>query len=124
MSQGKQHEPTEKTRQYVIEHVSYLNETVEQIADGLGLSKVTLYKYYEDELKNGKPLKVIQCANNMFRLAASEDESIAFKANAFLLKTLGRWRETDNKDIDDMQKGLQVVSDEIAQLRASYQKEY
>lgn len=119
-----EHVPTEKTREYVVEHMAYLNETVEQIADGLGISKTTFYKYYGEEAKHGKPKKVRWCANNMFRLAASEDENIAFKANAFLLKTLGKWRETDNKDIEDMQKAVQGVTNEIAQLRASYQREF
>lgn len=124
MSQGKKHRPTKETREYVVEHVAYLNETVEQIADGLGISKTTLYKYYDEETKNGKPKKVIWLANNMFRLAGSEDENVAFKATAFLLKTLGRWRETDNKDMEDMQKALQGVTNEVAQIRAGYQKEY
>ncbi len=95
---SKPHEPTDKTRAEVGALTSFGN-TQEQIADHIGISVDTLYKYYKDELENSVVRANAKVAAKLFR-KATEGEDLT--AMIFWLKTRGKWRETsESKNLND-----------------------
>tara|TARA_Y100001937_G_scaffold54217_1_gene74788 strand:+ start:1911 stop:2333 length:423 start_codon:yes stop_codon:yes gene_type:complete len=78
----------------IVHRLSGLGITHDQICDMLRISKPTLYKYYNEELKLGKADATVQVAENLFRIACGNDKN-ALTAMIFWLKTQAKWKETD-----------------------------
>jgi hypothetical protein len=120
----EKHEPTKELRHYVQEQIAYNASTHEQIWLHLGISKTTFYKYYKEEADNSKPILICEAANVLRKQLRSENEKIQQTAAMFILKTQGGWRETDNKELQDMNKAVLEVTREMAELREKYVREY
>ena len=72
----------------------------EQICSILNISKPTLYKYYSEELTQGKATANAKVAENLFKIATSTGKG-AVTAAIFWLKTQARWTETQVLEITD-----------------------
>jgi len=94
MAQGKQHIPTEATKEQV-KRLSALGCPHEDIATRLKISADTLVKYYKDELDEGRIDANAAIAGTLFSQAKKGNTAAAI----FWLKTRARWKETSAHEI-------------------------
>ncbi len=95
------HVPNQKTRDAVREG-SANGMTQEQIAAFMGISHMTLRKYYLPELKLAEYEYVQKAAKKLLQIATADDrETIGqqLAASIFILKTRGGWREVNRTEI-------------------------
>jgi hypothetical protein len=90
----KAHKPTKETRQRVRE-VSGLGLPHEQIGALLGISDVTLRKYYDDDLQMGKAQASAKIADTLFNKAQNGDTT----AMIWWTKAQMRWSETVRQEL-------------------------
>lgn len=91
----------------MVRSLSGLGITQDQICSILGISRNTLTKYYEDELKVGKAQANSKVAENLFRIATSSTHG-SVTAAIFWLKCQAGWKDTNtieviNADSDEKQ---------------------
>ena len=85
----------------MIKQLSGIGVTHDMICSNAGISKPTLYKYYDEELKLGKAQSTVTVANNLFRMATGHGKE-ALTASIFWLKTQAGWKETDVVEINNV----------------------
>ena len=56
----------------MVKQLSGIGVTHDMICSIAGISKPTLYKYYDEELKLGKAQSTVTVANNLFRMATGD----------------------------------------------------
>lgn len=88
------YEPTERDRKLVGLSVA-LGGTQEQIAATLGISSMTLRKYYKKELEHGLYDANLAIGTRLFKKAMDGDTTSCI----FWLKCRGGWRETDRLEV-------------------------
>ena len=88
----KPYEATDEKRA-MAEKMAGLGIPQDQIAMVMGISDVTLRKYYRDQLDVGVAKANSLVAQNLFNIATSK-ETGAVAAGIFWMKTRGGWRET------------------------------
>lgn len=96
------HQPTEKLRGKVEALVSF-GLPHKDIAKEIGISHETLYKYYRDELDNGKVKACAKVAQTLYRLAIGDPKNGVPPDRAscmFWLKTQAGWRETNRLELE------------------------
>jgi hypothetical protein len=104
------HKPTDITRANVKE-LSAFGITHEHIARRLKITVDTLVKHYGDELEDGRIEVVVGAANALYHQAV---DMMIPASTMFLLKTRGRWRETDdsnNKIVIEVKGALPIDDD-------------
>jgi|TARA_A100001201_G_C4042937_1_gene187271 hypothetical protein len=84
----------------LINQLSGLGITHQQICDIVKISKPTLYKYYNDELQEGKAQANAKIAQNLFKIATGSGRE-AVTACIFWLKTQAHWKETNVIEVND-----------------------
>tara|TARA_X000001388_G_scaffold23803_2_gene16283 strand:- start:1961 stop:2344 length:384 start_codon:yes stop_codon:yes gene_type:complete len=84
----------------IVKKASGMGLPHDQICSLLGISKPTLYKYYQEELREGKATANFQVANNLFKIATSESNG-AVTAGIFWLKTQAGWKEHNVIEVTD-----------------------
>ena len=72
--------------------------THDQIAKIIGISDETLRKYYNEELETSEAKMTAQVAQNLYSIATSKGPG-AVPSAIFWMKTRGKWRETDRREI-------------------------
>jgi|TARA_Y100000004_G_C8936352_1_gene422270 virulence-associated protein VapD len=85
----------------MIKSLSGLGITHEQICAIVKISKPTLYKYYQEELQEGKANANAQVAKNLFKIATGSGRE-AVTASIFWLKTQAKWKETDVIEVNNV----------------------
>lgn len=83
--------PDDKTSKQV-SLMAGIGLTHDQIAKIMQVSDETLRKHYKKELETSKSLLNMQVANNLFRIATSNEKG-AVSAAIFWMKTRAGWRE-------------------------------
>ena len=91
------YEPTEKDRKIVQAMASY-GVPQEDIGRVIGVSHVTLRKYYQAELDNAAVQANAKVAETCFKMATSGKVPAS---TFFWLKTRAKWRETQNIGLVD-----------------------
>ena len=91
---NKTHKPTEATRQQARD-MAGLGLPHEQIGALIGISDVTLRKYYEDDLQMGKAQASARIADTLFNKAQSGDTT----AMIWWTKAQMRWSETVKQEL-------------------------
>jgi len=117
------HVPTDETKKIVAELAATPLDQ-EQIALRLSICSDTLRKYYSTELKVGLPTIVGKSMGVLNRALDDPDTKIALTAAIFILKTRGRFRETDDKTMEDIQKTLSEVKSKMDSLKEIHDREY
>jgi len=84
----------------MVQQLSGLGIPHEQICSILGISKPTLYKYYDAELIKGKATANAKISQNLFNIATGSGRE-AVTACIFWLKTQARWTEKQVLEIQD-----------------------
>lgn len=108
------HAPTEVTRAQVAALSSY-GVPHEDIAEFLGVHRLTLTKHYKNELHNGRILANAAVAKRLFKSATKEGNVTAM---IFWLKTRAGWR-----DRVDVTFGLEKLNNtELEQLEVLARK--
>ena len=105
---NRAHKPTQETRAKVRE-MAGLGLPHEQIGALIGISDVTLRKYYEHDLQMGKATASAQIADTLFNKAQGGDTT----AMIWWTKAQMRWSETvkqelTGKDGEQLLSGIQV----------------
>jgi len=90
------HVPTEKTRK-TVKKLCRVGYPQEDVAKVLKIAPKTLRKYYEDEIELSSLIATGKVANVLYKLCMEGNLS----AVTFWMKTRGKWRESDNKDIKE-----------------------
>ena len=85
----------------MVKQLSVIGITHDMICSIAGISKPTLYKYYDSELKLGKASSTATIANNLYRMATGTGRE-ALTASIFWLKTQAGWKETDVVEINNV----------------------
>tara|TARA_R110000803_G_scaffold209021_1_gene278158 strand:+ start:3362 stop:3745 length:384 start_codon:yes stop_codon:yes gene_type:complete len=85
----------------MVKQLSGIGITHDMICSIAGISKPTLYKYYDSELKLGKASSTATIANNLYRMATGTGRE-ALTASIFWLKTQANWKETDVIEINNV----------------------
>lgn len=88
------HQPTDDLRQLVV----WLKEggaTHKEVGKVLGISHKTLLTHYEKELEVGARELLGKVAKNIYQQALYGEGKEALTAQMFIMKTRGRWRETN-----------------------------
>jgi transcriptional regulator with XRE-family HTH domain len=85
----------------LVKQLSGYGLTQEQICSIVGISRPTLYKYYQDEMLKGKSEAHAQVAQNLFRIATGSGRE-AITASIFWLKTQAKWKETSVIEVDNV----------------------
>mgnify|MGYP003109041733 CR=1 FL=1 len=85
----------------MVKSLSGLGITHEQMCAIVKISRPTLYKYYQEELQEGKANANAQIARNLFKIATGSGRE-AVTACIFWLKTQAKWKETDVVEINDV----------------------
>jgi len=92
----EKHIPTDETRA-LVEQLSGMGTRHEDIAAYLGFgSKMTLYKYYKEELNLGAVKANTTIAQTLYQQAKDGNTT----ACMFWLKTRAGWRETQKLEVD------------------------
>jgi hypothetical protein len=116
MAQGKEHEPTDKTRSEVSALASF-GVPQEDIAAYIGISKPTLAKHYPDELAFSSIKANATVGKYLFSLASGQalkngaTHGDCKTAAMFWAKTRMGWRETNNLDVTT--NGKDILPTEI-----------
>lgn len=84
----------------MVTQLSGLGLPHEQICSILNISKPSLYKYYQEELLNGKATANAKISENLFKIATGTGRE-AVTACIFWLKTQARWTEKQVLEIQD-----------------------
>ena len=90
----------------MVKSLSGIGSTHDMICSIANISKPTLYKYYAEEIEQGKASSTAKVANNLYRMATGEGKE-ALTACIFWLKTQCNWTEkqvlevTDGSEQDD-----------------------
>ena len=105
----------EKSR--MVNQLSGLGIPHEQICSILKISRPTLYKYYEQELKQGKAQANAKVAQNLFNIATGTGRG-AVTAGIFWLKTQAGWKETTTLEVIDGAEQEQSFRKLIDNIRA------
>ena len=100
----------------MVKRLSGIGITHDMICSIAGISKPTLYKYYDEELKLGKAQATSTVANNLYRMATGEGRE-ALTASIFWLKTQAGWKETDVVEINNVSDENEKFSELIKQVR-------
>jgi hypothetical protein len=98
------HKPTDKTREQA-KQAAGLGLPHDQIGALLGISHVTLRKYYETELALGKATASAQIAKTLFNKAQSGDTT----ALIWWTKAQMRWAETQRHENTGAEGGPQEM---------------
>jgi hypothetical protein len=98
------HKPTDKTREQA-KQAAGLGLPHDQIGALLGVSHVTLRKYYETELALGKATASAQIAKTLFNKAQSGDTT----ALIWWTKAQMRWSETMRQEVSGRDGGGIVI---------------
>tara|TARA_R110002012_G_C11399652_1_gene585574 strand:- start:182 stop:565 length:384 start_codon:yes stop_codon:yes gene_type:complete len=85
----------------MVKRLSGIGITHDMICSIAKISKPTLYKYYNEEIKVGKAQSTATIANNLYRMATGEGKE-ALTASIFWLKTQAGWKETDVVEINNV----------------------
>ena len=85
----------------MVKSLSGLGITHEQMCAIVKISRPTLYKYYQEELQEGKANANAQLARNLFKIATGSGRE-AVTACIFWLKTQAKWKETDVIEINNV----------------------
>ena len=85
----------------MVKSLSGLGITHEQMCAIVKISRPTLYKYYQEELQEGKANANAQIARNLFKIATGSGRE-AVTACIFWLKTQAKWKETDVIEINNV----------------------
>jgi hypothetical protein len=85
----------------MVKSLSGLGITHEQMCAIVKISRPTLYKYYQEELQEGKANANAQVARNLFKIATGSGRE-AVTACIFWLKTQAKWKETDVIEINNV----------------------
>ena len=85
----------------MVKSLSGLGITHEQMCAIVKISRPTLYKYYQEELQEGKANANTQIARNLFKIATGSGRE-AVTACIFWLKTQAKWKETDVIEINNV----------------------
>ena len=104
--------PTDEARIQISALKSY-GITNEEIAKYLHISIDTLTKFYQRELDTARTIANSEVARKLYKKAVKDEDLTAI---IFWLKTQGRWRTEDTKNIVDSNEDL---NREIKELRAS-----
>jgi len=97
----KPHAPNDKTRE-AVRNGCAKGMTQDEIASYMGITSVTLRKYYPNELRQGKYVSVLTVADKLFEIAMDTNPatiSQQLAASIFILKTQGGWREVNRTEI-------------------------
>ena len=84
----------------MVKSLSGIGITHDMICSIANISKPTLYKYYAEEIEQGKASSTAKVANNLYRMATGEGKE-ALTACIFWLKTQAGWRETNFIEVTD-----------------------
>ena len=87
------HKPTDETRELVA-HRAALGQPHDRIAHKLGITRPTLVKHYDEELKTSREDLIAEIAGIVVKKALGGCKASAF----FYLKTQAGWRETQHVD--------------------------
>ena len=101
----------------MVTQLSGLGLPHEQICSILNISKPSLYKYYQEELLNGKATANAQVAENLFKIATGTGRE-AVTACLFWLKCQAKWTE---KQVLEIQNGTEQ-DDKFKELIADIQR--
>jgi hypothetical protein len=101
----------------MVTQLSGLGLPHEQICSILNISKPSLYKYYQEELLNGKAKANAKVAENLFKIATGTGRE-AVTAGIFWLKCQAKWHE---KQIVEIQDGTEQ-DDKFRQLISNIQR--
>lgn len=96
---GVRHTPTQETIE-TVEGMAAVGITQEQIAEYLGISVDTLYKYYKEQLRRAGIEANTSVAQSLYSQATSGNVT----AQIFWLKTRAGWKEKADTN-DDKDKG-------------------
>ena len=102
----------------MVKRLSGIGITHDMICSIAKISKPTLYKYYDEELKVGKAQSTAQIANNLYRMATGEGKE-ALTASIFWLKTQAGWKETDVVEINNVSDEKERFEQLIKSVRES-----
>jgi len=105
VSQGKQHEPTEKDRKTVETLASHGIPHIE-IAQVIGMSLPTMYKWYRNELDTGATKANSMVAQSLYQKALGNGNG-AVAACIFWLKVRAGWVEPRPEEAMPGRKELQ-----------------
>lgn len=100
MAQGKEHKPTQETRD-LVKRLSALGCPRVDIGIKLKINTDTLAKYYQQELDDGRIDANSIIAGTLFNKAKSGDTAAAM----FWAKTRMQWRETDRLEVTGVNGG-------------------
>jgi DNA-binding XRE family transcriptional regulator len=87
-----------KDKSNMVRSLSGLGITQDQICAILDISRNTLTKYYEDELKVGKAQANSKVAENLFRIATGSTHG-SVTAAIFWLKCQAGWKDTNTIEV-------------------------
>ena len=93
----KAHAVTERNRKQVLDLISF-GMTQPQIGMCLGISEVTLRKYYRTELNMGEVTMLTEVSRTLHNIARNIDDPRAAQAAMFIMKTRAGWRETNRTE--------------------------
>lgn len=110
------HVPTDETKK-MVRDLSANGIPEQGVSEVLGIDQKTLRKYYAQEIREERFIRVMKVGNALYKSALSGDTTAAI----FYLKTQGRWRTEDNKVF---QENDEQIKKEILELRAELDKKY
>jgi len=102
----------------VVKKASGMGLPHDQICSLLDISRPTLYKYYQDELREGKATANFQVANDLFKIATSQSNG-AVTAGIFWLKTQAGWKEHNVIEVTDSSQENDKFRKLISDIRES-----
>lgn len=117
------HVPTPALREKV-RNLAIANTNQERIAAAIGLKIDALAKYYREELDSGLTDQIDEAVGILGKCMRSPDLKIALTAVIFFLKTRARFRETDEKDLNDMKINIAEIAEKLEKIRPDYVREY
>lgn len=103
----------------MVRSLSGLGITQDQICSILGISRNTLTKYYEDELKVGKAQANSKVAENLFRIATGSNHG-SVTAAIFWLKCQAGWKDTNTLEVinaDSDEKQFNRLIEQIREIK-------
>tara|TARA_R100001015_G_C4600646_1_gene155590 strand:+ start:91 stop:474 length:384 start_codon:yes stop_codon:yes gene_type:complete len=102
----------------MVQQLSGIGVTHDMICSIATISKPTLYKYYDEELKLGKAQSTVTVANNLYRMATGNGKE-ALTASIFWLKTQAGWKETDVVEINNVSDENDRFKELLGKIRES-----
>lgn len=99
MGSGVNYSPTEKERQFV-RYMSAAGVPQDRIAKCVGIAKNTLIKHFASELENACAELIGEAAGYLAKAIKGRITKEGITAAIFILKTRGRWRETDSDAVE------------------------